>query len=62
MKYQTIDPIVEEVRTARDRHAAEFNYDLARIFRDIRRKQKASDQHFVKYPSRPVRHPLEITA
>ena len=33
------DPIVEEVRRARDEHARMFNYDLAAICEDIRRHQ-----------------------
>ena len=30
------DPIVEEVRKARDAHAAKFNYDLQAIYRDLK--------------------------
>lgn len=36
------DPIVEEVRKARDAHAAKFNYDLGEIYKDIKRMEKAS--------------------
>ena len=38
----TIDPIVSEVRAVRDKHAAQFGYNLKEIFRDIKKKQKAS--------------------
>lgn len=31
-----IDPIVEEVRQAREAYAARFNYDIKAICRDIR--------------------------
>jgi hypothetical protein len=35
-----IDPIVAEVRKARDEYAASFGYDLDRIFADIERLQE----------------------
>ena len=41
------DPIVDEVRSIRDAHAARFNYDLDAIFRDIKEREKASGHHFV---------------
>jgi len=49
------DPIVDEVRRARDAHAAMFNYDLDAIFRDIKEEEKASGLEFVSYPPRRVR-------
>ena len=50
----TNDPIVSEVRTIRDKHAAQFGYNLKKIFHDIREKQKASGREYVQYPFRPV--------
>ncbi|MFH1921048.1 MAG: hypothetical protein ABIP48_14355 [Planctomycetota bacterium] len=50
----TNDPIVAGVRAARDKHAAQFGYDLKEIFRDIKAKQQASGRKFVRYPSRPA--------
>jgi len=47
------DPIVAEVRAAREKHAAEFGYDLKEIFRDIRTRQESSGRKYVRYPSRP---------
>jgi len=41
------DPIVDEVRGARDAHAALFNYDLDAIFRDIKELEKKSGRKFV---------------
>ena len=32
------DPIVAEVRRARERYAAQFNYDLEAIVRDVQRR------------------------
>lgn len=34
------DEIVEEVRTARDARAAQVNYDLKRIFEDLKKKEE----------------------
>ena len=34
------DEIVEEVRTVRDAYAAQFDYDLQRMFDDLRRKEE----------------------
>lgn len=42
------DPIVEEVRQARDEHARRFNYDLAAICQDIRRHQAKCGHHVVR--------------
>ena len=34
------DEIVEEVRTAREAYAAQFDYDLARMFEDLTKKEE----------------------
>ena len=34
------DEIVEEVRKARDAYAARFDYDLKRMFEDLKRKEE----------------------
>lgn len=36
------DPIIAEVRAARETLAAKFNYDVAAIVRDAQRRQKES--------------------
>jgi len=38
MKWQ--GEIVEEVRTAREAYAARFDYDLTRMFEDLKKKEK----------------------
>ena len=43
------DPIVAEVRAARDQHAARFGYDLKEIFRDIQQRQESSGRKYVRY-------------
>lgn len=44
------DPIVDEVRKARETHAAKFNHDLAAICADLRNKQKDSGHPIVSHP------------
>lgn len=46
------DPIVEEVRKARDEHAVRFDYDLKRIFADLKEQAKRSGQRYVTLPPR----------
>ena len=41
------DPIVADVRRARDTLAAKFDYDLAAIVRDARKRQKQSKRKVV---------------
>jgi DUF438 domain-containing protein len=41
------DPIVEEVREARRRHAEKFNFDIHAICEDLKKKEKKCD-HPVK--------------
>ncbi len=48
------DPIVAEVRKARDEHAAKFNYDLDAIFRDLKEKERTSGRKYVRYQPRSV--------
>jgi hypothetical protein len=43
------DPIVEEVRQARDAYAARFNYDLRAICRDLKEQEKRSGRRVVSY-------------
>jgi len=38
MKWQ--DEIVEEVRKAREAYAAQFDYDLERMFEDLKKKEE----------------------
>ena len=49
------DPIVEEVRKARDEYARQFNYDLDLICEDLRRKQQLKGAKVVSFPKRPPR-------
>ena len=40
----TRDPIVTEVRRLREQHAARFDYDLRRIFEDLKRSEATRDR------------------
>ena len=48
------DEIVEEVRKVRDEYAAQFDYDLEAIFKDVKRQEEKSDREVV---SRPPKKP-----
>lgn len=43
------DPIVEEVRKARETHAAKFGYDLSAICADFKEREKYSGHPVVSY-------------
>ena len=48
------DPIVEEVRKIRQKHAKRFNYDLRAIVEDLRKQQEQSGRTHVRFePRRP---------
>lgn len=49
------DEIVEEVRRVRQAHAAAHDYDLRRIFDDLKRKEEASGREIVSFPPKPAR-------
>ena len=60
MQKQPTDPIIAELRTVRDAHAARFNYDVKAIFRDLQARQKASGRKYVRYPAkRPALEPMD---
>ena len=46
------DPIVDEIRAARQKHAAKFNFDLKKIAQDLVEKQKKSNRKLVSYSHR----------
>jgi len=46
------DEIVNQVRQARERHAAKFNYDLKAIVADARKRQKDSGHQVVSFAAK----------
>lgn len=55
------DPILEEVRQARQQHAAKFNYDLQAIYQDLKQQEAASSWRMVAFPPRKRRYTRIIT-
>jgi len=51
------DEIVEEVRKVRQEYAAQFDYDLGAIFKDLKQQEEKSEREIV---SRPPKKP-ELT-
>ncbi len=47
------DSIVEEVRKSRREHAEKFNFDLRRIFEDLRSRQNEANHKIVSLSSKP---------
>ena len=46
------DPIVAEVRRARERYAARFDFDVRAICRDLRERQEASSRTVIRRMSK----------
>lgn len=51
------DPIVEEVRKIREEHAARFDFDLEKIFQDLKEQERRSGRKVV---SLPPKRPQEV--
>jgi hypothetical protein len=51
------DPIVEEVRRARDEYARGFGYDLDAIFRDLQNQEETAREQGWQIVSMPPRKP-----
>jgi hypothetical protein len=56
------DEIVEEVRKARDEYAAQFDYDLHAMARDLREKQEQSGKKIIRLKSKKAEETVEETA
>jgi len=46
------DPIVKEVREAREAYALKFNYNLRAIYKDLKKQEAKSGRKFVSYSTR----------
>lgn len=49
------DPIVAEVRKARDDYAKRFGYDLDAIYRDLKEKEQHGGREVVSFPADEAR-------
>jgi hypothetical protein len=54
----TDDPIIAEVRHARETLLARFGGDLRALGAELRRQQQASGRPAVRLPHRPARRPV----
>lgn len=48
------DPIVAEVRKAREAHARKFNYDLRAIVQDLKKYERQGEREVVSFSPKPV--------
>ena len=55
MQTPQTDPIIAEVRAERDKHAAQFDYNVEAIFKDIQTRQTTSGRQYVRYPPKRFR-------
>ncbi|MCP5006280.1 MAG: hypothetical protein GY941_20425 [Planctomycetes bacterium] len=46
------DPIVDEVRRSRQKHAEKFNFDLRRIFDDLKSRQNETNHKIVSFSAK----------
>lgn len=46
------DPLVEDVRRARDAYAKQFDYDLDAIYNDLKDKERRGGRVVVRFPAR----------
>ena len=49
MKEPRIDPIVEEIRKEREEYAAKFDFDLEKVFLDLKRLEQEDDGPYVSF-------------
>jgi hypothetical protein len=54
------DPIVEEVRKARQDHAKEFNHDLAAICNDLKRIERQCGHRLVSFPPKLLTNKVRL--
>ena len=54
------DPIVDEIRQARQLHAAKFNFDLQAICQDLKRQEAASELKIVVLPPKKRSQPRPV--
>jgi hypothetical protein len=48
------DPIVAEVRQAREAHAAQFNYDLQAIYRALKEQEEQNEREKVSFAPKRI--------
>jgi hypothetical protein len=58
---ETIDPIIAEVRKARDAYAKKFNYDIQAMCRDLKKRQTLNINKVISMPPKRI-IPMETGA
>jgi hypothetical protein len=53
-KQRQTDPIIEEFREIRRKHAESLDYDIDRIIADFQRKEREAGRQSITRPPRPV--------
>ena len=48
------DPIVEEIHRFREEYAKKFDYDIEKMFLDLRRQQEESGEPVVSFAPKPA--------
>ena len=43
------DPIVQDIRTGREAHAASLGYDAERIYAEVKLHEQSAKQHGIKF-------------
>ena len=54
------DSIVEEVRRVREEYAAEFDFDLEAIYRDLKEREARGEFSTVRRPPRRLAFPEQL--
>lgn len=52
---ENIDPIIAEVRKARDSYASKFNYDIQAMCRDLKKRQAQNPNKVISLPPKRIK-------
>jgi len=52
---EIIDPIIAEVRKAREAYAEKFNYDIQAMCRDLKKRQKQNADRIIAMPPKRIK-------
>jgi hypothetical protein len=52
---ENIDPIIAEVRKARDAYARKFNYDIKAMCRDLKKRQARNVNKVISLPPKRIK-------
>lgn len=52
---ENTDPIIAEVRKARDAYARKFNYDIQAMCRDLKKKQARNADKVISLPPKRIK-------